>query len=325
MTTEAHDSSARKAAVRLVPLEEAHGEALCALWNRELGTAFPLSLRLLRQNSFGAFPCLPAASWVAEDAATNAPVGFVIGKLAAPGTGHVSLLLVAGAHRRQGIGRALLARCEQGLRSAGARALEAGREPGHYMPGVPGDAYALKHLLERCGYGLGETAYDLAADFAAAPPTARPDHAGLTCSTLEPATEADAFVAFLRRHFAGRWADSAEACLHAGSDGREFVLLRLRGELIGFCRVNDEHSPRLAANVYWNGVFPPGTSGGIGPLGIAEAHRGQGYGLAAVQAGVHVLRARGYRTIVIDWTTHLDFYAKLGFRPWRSYDAYRKP
>src|SRR5699024_8165519 len=105
--------------------------------------------------------------------------------------------------------------------------------------------------------------------------------------------------------------------------GREFVVLRKNNRIIGFCRINDEHSPMIAQNVYWAPLIT-GELGGVGPLGIDENERGQGYGLAIVEAGLAFLRQRGICHIVIDWTDLVNFYKKLGFCPWKGYLVYQK-
>jgi GNAT superfamily N-acetyltransferase len=127
----------------------------------------------------------------------------------------------------------------------------------------------------------------------------------------------------MRAHFPGRWAETTERYYTLGGTGREFVLLRLAGALIGFCRVNDDASPVLAGNQFWCPCFAEPCAG-IGPLGIAAPYRGRGYGLAALAAGIQVLWERGIRLMVIDWTTAVDFYGKAGFAVWKSYIEYRR-
>ncbi|WP_127585823.1 GNAT family N-acetyltransferase [Paenibacillus koleovorans] len=326
------------AAIRYEYLTEKHIDAIVEMWNRELGSRFPLSDRLVRQNSFGAAPLQPGASWAAIAAQDGGEIliGFVAGKLSKAdgdgegGGGSIGLLLVDAAYRRQGIGSRLLALAEDGLRRSGAGRIDFGGETRHYMPGLPeeSEASGLGGWLERRGYtpAEGGSVCDLFADFTGEPIEELPQCPGVEFRLLDPLAETEAFLCFLRREFSPRWAQSTEALLQAGGGSREFVLLWKDGgvEPIGFCRLNDEQSPLLAGSVYWHALFPPGTGGGIGPLGVSASERGQGLGLAAVQAGIHFLRRRGRDRLVIDWTTHLDFYAKLGFAPWRWYTGYRK-
>ena len=59
--------------------------------------------------------------------------------------------------------------------------------------------------------------------------------------------------------------------------------------------------------------------GGLGAVGVAAGVRGQGIGTALVARGSDVLRERGVGNSCIGWTWLVDFYGRLGYRPWRSY------
>lgn len=52
--------------------------------------------------------------------------------------------------------------------------------------------------------------------------------------------------------------------------------------------------------------------------------RGNGYGIAIVQAAIAFLRNRDIKHIVIDWTGLVDFYRKLDYEVWKGYTSYRK-
>ncbi|MBV9470986.1 MAG: hypothetical protein JOZ57_17250, partial [Abitibacteriaceae bacterium] len=59
--------------------------------------------------------------------------------------------------------------------------------------------------------------------------------------------------------------------------------------------------------------------GGLGPVGMAAAHRKRGLGLAITAMAVWNLKQRGVRQMAIDWTSLVDFYGKLGFSVWKRY------
>ena len=131
------------------------------------------------------------------------------------------------------------------------------------------------------------------------------------------------FLAFLHRCFPGRWEYEALHYFQRGGTGREFVLLEKENKIIGFSRINDASSPMIAQNVYWAPLFN-GKLGGIGPLGVDSAERGNGYGIAIVEAAIAFLRSRDIKNIVIDWTGLVGFYRKLDYEVWKGYTSYRK-
>jgi len=128
---------------------------------------------------------------------------------------------------------------------------------------------------------------------------------------------------FMNQVFPGRWEYETIRYFQKGGTGREFVLLKKAGKVIGFCRINDDQSPVIYSNVYWAPLFSE-PLGGIGSLGVDPVERGNGYGLAAVLAGIATLRSRGINRIAIDWTAIVDFYGKMGYQIWKEYRKYRK-
>ncbi|AJY74752.1 GNAT family N-acetyltransferase [Paenibacillus beijingensis] len=305
---------------------------ICELWNKELGGHFPMREELLLQNSIRDVNVLQMGSRLAIDESTDRVVGFIVAKAwqekAAPpapaGAGWIQVLLVDSAYRGRGIGSELLRGAEQALIKYGVTKILLGRDPWHYFPGIPKEYPVTREWFEAKGYRNDRrTESDLLNTYG---PDLREDLPAFADAEFRLLREGEsgALLAFLRRCFPGRWEYEAVQYFERGGKGREFVVAVKEGQIIGFCRINDAHSPFIAQNVYWAPLFADGL-GGIGPLGIDSAFRGSGYGLAVVQAGIHFLRQRGIRSIVIDWTTLVSFYGKLNYRVWKSYESYSKP
>ncbi|NOU88490.1 GNAT family N-acetyltransferase [Paenibacillus sp. LMG 31460] len=313
-------------------MNEVHLGEISTLWNRELGEAFPMRLRLLRQNIAQDRNWLREGSWVALEPGTNRVIGFVIAKIARAdavragipqGLGWLQALLVDSAHRGRGVGRALLLRAEAALREVGATRIQLGNDlHSRIFPGVPEELGEARAWFERQGYAYQDTVHDLLLAYAAEDAVSLPAAPGATFRVAEPA-DRDALHAFMARCFPGAWAYQHRDYWERGGTGRELVVLERDGAIVGFCRMNDSASPLLAQNIYWTPLFDE-ELGGIGPLGIDESCRGLKYGISIVQAAIHYLRERGVRRIVIDTTPFVDFYGKLGYRTWKSYAKYAK-
>ncbi|QHW34002.1 GNAT family N-acetyltransferase [Paenibacillus rhizovicinus] len=317
--------------MQYIPLSEARLEALCLLWNEVIGSSFPMTERLMRQNSLHDPQLFQAGSWIAVDERSNEAAGFIVAKapqhadaVAPPDEkrGWIQILLVAGEHRGSGIGSRLLELAETGFRSAGIERVYLGNDLHYrYFPGIPERLNEAAGWFERRGYEKREASYDLLMSYGRDHRPATPEVAGAEFRLLAPGEQAE-LIGFMRRCFP-YWAWQTEDYFARGGTGREFVVLARDGAIIGFCRINDPESPILTQNIYWSGLFAE-PLGGAGPLGIDEAYRGFGYGLAIVQAGIHALLERGVRHIVIDTTPYVDFYGKLGYEVWQSYWRYDK-
>ncbi|MBD2844248.1 GNAT family N-acetyltransferase [Paenibacillus sp. IB182496] len=322
-----------------VPLSRAHVPEACRLWNAsELGEAFPMRERLLRQ-SWHDDPNLLQEGTLAVCGPNGELIAFVVAKLWQDGAGYpdaegrfpadqgwIHALLVARDWRGRGIGGRLLELAEQALRARGARTVDLGNDlhkrlfPG--LPGAPEPDAAVRKWFEARGYAPCGELRDMQRSYGAGEPVAPYTPEGVT---VRLATRADSarLTAFMARCFPGRWDYAARQYWQDGGTGREYVLMEEAGEIIGFCRINDGQSPVLAQNVYWAPLFAS-ELGGVGPLGLDEACRGRGYGAKLVLAGISMLRRRGISEIVIDATPIADFYAKLGYAPWRRYILMRK-
>lgn len=310
----------------------ARADALLGLWNDALGDRFPLDDRLLGQQlrlcsderlCLGAFDSggrLVGAA-LAKRSSRPGPDGSV------PATGCLSFMLVAEGARRRGLGSALLGRCEAWLSERGALRLHLGRDPYHFFPGQPLDgspgSEALAAFLDARGFEPGNAEHDLVAVLGKLdlPALARrsPLAPGFRVRPYEASLRAGV-EAFFLRCFPGRWRLDTLEAIAAGMRGGDLLLLEeeASGSVVGFSRIYDGGSPVLGPGVYWRGLMG-GHPGGLGPIGVDESRRGRGLGLALLRVSMEELAGRGVRTMVIDWTDLVDFYAKMGFSVWKSY------
>ncbi|ALC91436.1 acetyltransferase [Bacillus sp. FJAT-18017] len=302
---------------------------LVDLWNSEIGSHFPMTRELFKQNSFDDENILTEGSWMAIDD-DGQIAGFIVSKIwrekinipIDKQTGWVQVLLVRTSNRHSGIGSALLNKSEKAFREHNCKKVFLGRDPYHYFPGISKDDSNTKNWFERKGYQASGVETDLIQQYQTTDKTAKPEFKDIQFTLLQE-NEKEQLLSFLHRCFPGRWEYEAHHYFRKGGTGREFVLLKKNENIIGFCRINDPDSPFIAQNVYWAPLFKE-PLGGIGPLGIERTERKNGYGLAIVQAAVSILRDRGIDRIVIDWTGLTKFYGKLGFKTWKEYQQFYK-
>ncbi len=309
---------------------------LVALWNAALGARFPLTARLWRQN-VDEDPNRADGDGLIARAGDGAVAGFALtrmlrrdgaavkGDLAAlRDLGWIIGLVVGPEHAGQGLGGRLLGLAEGRLRGRGAMGCDPGGGVGHLLPGPPAggeeDERALRFWV-RHGYRPERRVHDLRrslADWAPPPPPAALCEGGYRIVPGAPGEEG-AVVDFLRRAFPGRWRyEVAEAFARGGAAGDVLLVKDGAGTIEGFLCLWPFDGALLGSGDHWFPALGP-RFGAIGPLGVAASVRGRGLGLALVAEGVSELRRRGVEECVIDWTDLLDFYGRLGFRPWRSY------
>jgi len=294
-----------------------------------MGATFPLTRRLWQQNTTG------DPNFHHDDAVVmmdgHSLVGCVVTRQARdprlssryPGIGWISVVVVDPAYQRRGIGHALMDWAEERLRQAGLQRVVAGGDVAHFFPGLPQQLPAALAFFAARGYKINPTVeYDLIGNVHLHHP--RPESlAALSAAKAEvvPARSQDvpALLDFLAAEFPGRWAVDAEhRLLHQGVAPHDVLLLRREDTILGFAWTYDATSVVLGPSIYWYRLLGR-RYGGMGPLGIAAAERGKGLGLALVDMALANLSQRGVHRAVIDWTTLVDFYARVGFRPWKAY------
>lgn len=313
--------------MNLIPWNRDHIDELVALWNKELSTHFPVRKDLFVQNSFEDVNVLKKGSFIAVDD-NGKVIGFVVSKKWQEKMkvemdlkkGWIQVLLVDSANRGKGIGTLLLEHAETALKESGAEVIQLAGDPFHYFSGVPEVYPDVQRWFEKLGYYKKQETFDLINHLVKKYPF--PNESSVSFSVLQ-IEEKDELLSFLARCFPGRWEYEAIKYFEMGGVGREFVVAKKNGGIIGFCRMNDSLSPSIGPNVYWSPLFEQKV-GGIGPLGIDSNERKQGYGLEVVEAAMAYLQEREIETIIIDWTNLVEFYEKLDFTPWEKYGVYLK-
>ncbi len=314
-------------------------EFLAGIWNRAVGKAFPVTPALMAEITT-CDPSFEPGDLLFGGAQGEWPHGFavakrfrrqVLGGERYADAGFVSLLAVDPPFAGHGLGSALLAAAEEGLRRQGATRAILGGSFFHAVPGVPSDLASAAGFFERAGYGAGKTVWDVARDvkgFSVPPEVPAALAAGGIEARLvvtersmsyEPVQTA-ALLEFLAAEFPGRWLFDVAFALGRPEARASVVVLFDGSRAVGFAHV---HPPRSPGTRRWQGFDADVAA--IGPVGVARAYQGRGLGLAVVAIAADVLRKQKARRVVIDWTDLLGFYGRLGFTPWLSYQLMEKP
>jgi predicted N-acetyltransferase YhbS len=294
----------------------ADAAALTSLWNRTLGAGFPMREAVVRLTVFDDPTYREGDALVALD--DHIPIGAAwlkrwrepysdrrfattafVGGIAVSEPGH-------------GIGSALLEALEDRARAEGCASIELSGGLLHLLPGVPAQAAPAIGFFEQHGYAFGPEHY---VDLHGNPATAAAQQPG-----IRRAHSADELLNFLAREFPGSWELHARWHLSAGGKPQAFVVAEVDGNVEGFCQIFEPNAWPPGPSTYWTPH-----SAGLGPIGVSDRLRGEGLGRKLMHGSLYELAQSGARECVIDWTTLVDFYARFGFQPFRSYRRARKP
>lgn len=322
-------------AFQVEPLASARSEEARAVWNAALGFFFPMSPDLFRQN------VLEDPNYRSGDGLLALVDGQVVGFGLAKrvrgreadlpgfaGVGHVAALAVAPPFQRRGIGSGLLAMLEDRLRSEGVREIRAGGGFLHFLPGPPVEMRRQLAFWGNRGYILGPEVYDLRralADYQSPPKAEKAWQSWRRPLSVGPVLPRDRrrLLQFVLEEFGAPWWYFARYFLRRRAGPETILVLREGEDVVGFCHVYPPGSAFRGPSIYWQELLEQ-PCGGLGPIGIARHMRGHGLGLAFLDRCLRFLQSAGVRDCVIDWTELVDFYAVVGFSPWKAYLPGRK-
>ncbi|MDB5080104.1 MAG: hypothetical protein JWP00_2028 [Chloroflexi bacterium] len=309
---------------------------IIALWKRSFGPEFQLDEALWQQNTAKDPSFLPSDIILARDG-SGTLLGFVVVKIFRDllnhpgekleryaGFGYIAAIAVSPEQRRKGLGRELLAQAETYLADNGATTLYVGESFRHFFPGVPVHNRAAVEFFAGSGYELGTLESDLDGplDPAFFEPVLKASNK-VTYRQGLPGEEA-ALLSFLSRTFPGRWHYDTRLFLEQGGSIEDVSLvIDLQDQIQGFLLSYKPGDKVIGPGRYWLNEKPDW--GGIGPLGLNKDARGLGAGLGVVAAGMQHLYRHGLKSARIDWTTLVDFYGKLGFKPALTYQRATRP
>ena len=299
-------------------------DAIFGLWQGAIGQQWPLSPA--RFHAIIDEPCA-AGHWVAAD--DERVVGFAALHHHTTSEGEqeatFTALLVAPDLQRRGIGTALHDAALDDLRGRGARRVLLGAGDVHFWEGVPDDCPEALAFFPARGWTFTERAYDLVRDvrdFRTPPDLAARVGEAVRFSVAMNADDVADLFAFVGREFPS-WVAEYDAIRRSGA-WQEFLIGRdAAGAVVASLIMFTPQSDQTRGDKTWSRLLGD-DMGALGCVGVAEAERGKGIGLALVARGMEIVRERGGGNCHIHWTAVPGFYERLGFRIWHSFSMSRR-
>jgi GNAT superfamily N-acetyltransferase len=308
-----------KNATMLTPFTPACTDEAIRIWNAASHADYSINERLFCYNM------IPSTGEVIEGRVAihnGEVVGFALACAVTNDPsitlGWVSAIAVHPSAQRQGIGSELLIWVEGWLKEKGCKRIRIGGNLRPFLPGLP---YAMREntvFFEKRGYQSPSSQlyeYDVARSLKDYQPIyAKPAHADLV--PMQPGDEHLLFE-FLHREYPGRWEFEAREFVKNVGHASEFLLLRINGEIHGFCRLTLSDSERPIERFYPQRLPQPW--GQFGPLGLSKAARGHGLGGYLIDAAAVHMQSLGVDGCVVDWTSLVQLYGKFGFSVYNQY------
>lgn len=305
------------------------------LWNRN-NPEFKIIDRLIQQNVFYPFTNVNVTGFLILDNEQIKGFSLVkyldshISDYVNKNYGWISLFVVDKKTANfKTVAQKLLNETEEFLLENGVEEVRFGGDPQNFIPGLP---VAMKddyyQILKEGGFNSGSCEFDLYRNIESFKQTDRIDiieqkHGKeLLVSSVSKSKERY-LLEFLRENFPGRWYFEADNIRRIPGGVNDYFLLYFKGNPVGFARTNTHISSYMGPNVNWGSQWGKKYCG-LGPIGIDKDFRGRGWGLYLMLKIITLFQEKGYQHMVIDWTTLINYYKKIGFSPWREYETMSK-
>lgn len=213
--------------------------------------------------------------------------------------------------------------------------VQVGGEEFHFLPGAPDEESADQNLIQ----GFTDFSFQKShvVDLTGSASNPLIDHYILE-STAEAQSQKIQLVQehtlldqFLAKEFPGRWHREFLFWTRNSnrSKSRWLTLLDSERSAIGFARISkrsfadqiSDWTPGALKLPIRPGASPVPSDGTLGPIGIANSHRGKGSGKVLLGLTLQALRQNQVERICIDWTNAFKYYEPLGFERIRSYQS----
>ncbi len=304
---------------RLIPLIPAHTADTIRIWNTASHADYPINERFLSYNMIATTgEVIEGRVAIQNGEAVGFALACAVMNDPSITLGWVSAIAVKPSVQRQGIGSELLTWTEGWLNEKGCKRIRTGGNLRPFLPGLP---YAMREnavFFAKRGYQSSSRQpfeYDIARSLKDYQPIySKPAHADL--APMQPGDEY-VLLEFLHREYPGRWEFEAREFVRNGGRASDFLLLRVKGEVHGFCRLTLSDSERPIERFYPQRL--PRPWGQFGPLGLSKAVRGQGLGGYLIDAAAVHMQSLGVDGCIIDWTSLVELYRKFGFRVYNQY------
>jgi|GEM_PF-670926 GNAT superfamily N-acetyltransferase len=252
------------------------------------------------------------------------PVGVIVGQVshASPTVGSLAVLLVSPHFQRQGRGTQLLHTLEQAFSQNGVETVHFARGSEPYLwQGIPDNLPGAQAFFQKRGWNLYETSWDLTQDIRGytTPDWVR-ERAKAAGATFRLATPNDAeAIAQFEQHYFPEWSGYFA---EVGAKGRwqSIVLAEWDGEIAGTALI--EFAPDCSV-AHWETMLTPAMCG-IACVGVGEPWRERGIGSGLVSFAAETLREQGGGICLIHWTWLAEWYGKLGFTVWQTFQMASK-
>lgn len=245
-------------------------------------------------------------------------LGFISLEVSKEGKGSIKLILIEKKYQRKGLGTLLVNFGLEYLKNEGVKNVFLGSGGSSYFwPGVPENLSEANQFFKKHGWDYFEKEVDLVGNIKNfwIPKSVRFNKEVV----IEILNKKDAknLLKFEKKEFP-YWFDYFASRIKKGEYKNILVAKNLAGEIVGSLLLFGPYGGKCDTDFKWRKIFG-NQMGGFGSVGVSKKMREKGIGMAIVIKATEILKKRGVKNGYIGWTWLVDWYGKLGYKHWMSY------
>lgn len=290
-----------KETIKIRNYNKTDGEKVFELWQKTIGDKWPIDSQLFLPIINDSFD--KTAHFVAEE--NGQLVGFIasrFGNLDTPKPkGSILLLIVHNAKQNKGIGKTLLDRAIQALKTKNIFDVQLGAGADTYFwPGVPENLPGAVSFFKARGWEYSEKSVDLVADLDKI--IIPKDNSINEEITIAHPKESDSksLLSFEIENFPS-WYNYFNSSIKNLDNQNILIAKKNDGEIIGSVLLFGPYKSGFDANFKWKNIIGD-KMGGFGALGVSNKNRGKGIGMTIAIKSTELLKERGVKSSYLGWT-----------------------
>jgi len=293
-------------------------KAVFNLWNSTLKDKWPIDRAIF-------FSILNSSrkvkNVVLEDGKKT--LGFISLETAKNGKGSIKLILIDKKYQRKGLGKLLMDFGLEYLKSAGVKNVFIGSGGSSYFwPGVPESLSGAIQFFKKHGWNYFEKEVDLVGNIKSfqIPKSVR-FNKEVVIELLDK-KDAKNLLKFEKKEFP-YWFDYFALRIKKGDYENILVAKNSAGDIVGSVLLFGPFKGGSSTDFKWKKVLS-NSMGGLGSLGVSKKMREKGIGMAIAIKATEILKKRGVHNGYVGWTWLVDWYGRLGYKVWMSYQMAKK-
>lgn len=237
--------------------------------------------------------------------------------------GSIKLLLIDKKYQRKGLGKLLMEFSFEYFKNNGVKNVYLGSGGSSYFwPGIPDNLPNAVSFFKSFDFDYYEKSFDMLGNPKKKFGSSKiRESKEIKIDMAKPKDQKD--ILKFEKHNLPDWYVYFESFIKRKKFDNILVAKDSLGKIVATVFVFGPYKKEIGSSFKWYKILGK-KMGGFGVLGVGKDMREKGIGMAMAKKATEILEKRGVENSYLGWTWLVDWYGKLGYKVWRSYQMAKK-